>query len=536
MKLFHTWTSHRPPSDLSKRTIVASVLKFRLWVYMCMSMSWLIIPDHNPGNDVLRFELRLSDPIPCFCLSEHACSAWTSTECPTSDFHASHYVPTSLWKFFLEPLTRWDAARFLHLACRTALRDPPIGCQRGELNSCDFSDSEQAHAFFPLFPSLLRMGALSLLRLLPSSFLPPTFECLVVLTGILINLFCLVVGTMALYSLTMSILPASLELERKQQLATSACLVYGISNPATVFFATNYSESLFSTLTILGHAIYAQDKALLAIPLWMLASFARSNGSIHSLWLLVQSVGHMCHHIASRKPSKGKNQRQSIFVKVLFLVSGSILVILPIRHHDWKGYARHCQTDSPIKPSWCGESSQWFSLYGWTQRRHWNVGFFRYYEFKQLPNFLLAAPILGLSTWGVISWIYYSMLKYGKGKLPSAASMVLLDWPLRALADSVENSSMKPSTGSTHYQYLIDNPKLLGHYLLLAGLTVVGLVVAHVQISTRMILSSSPAAIWLLTYCHLQEQSLLLRRFVTIYTMLFIGLGILLHVNFLPWT
>ena len=133
------------------------------------------------------------------------------------------------------------------------------------------------------------------------------------------------------------------------------------------------------------------------------------------------------------------------------------------------------------------------------------------------------------------------MLTYGKGILLSTASMELLDWPLRALADSVKTSQGEVSTGSpspklSYYQYLIDNPRLLGHYFLLAGLTVVGLTVAHVQISTRMICSSSPAAIWLLAYCHLQEESLLLRRFVSIYTMLFMFLGVLLHVNFLPWT
>lgn len=541
--LYQAWINHRSPVALSKRTILASVFKFRLFVYLLMAISWFIIPDHNPGDDVLRFGLRLMESRPCFCLPEQACSAWTSTECPNSgSSSSSSHVPTSLWRFFLEPLTKWDAARFLHLACQPTRRDPPITCQRGEFNSCDFSDSEQAHAFFPLFPSLLRIGSLSLLRLVPSALLPPTFECLVILTGVLINLFCLVVGTMALYALTMSLLPSSLELVRKQQLATSACLVYGIWNPAIVFFATNYSESLFSALTLSGHAMYAQDKVLFSIPLWMLASYARSNGSIHSLWLLVESLGFMCHYLAYRRQSKRQDQRQSIIAKVILLISGSILVLLPIRYHDWNGFARHCQTDAVIKPSWCGENSWWFSLYGWTQHRHWNVGFWRYYEFKQLPNFLLAAPILGLSIWGVVYWIYYSLLTYGKGKLPSTVSMVLLDWPLRALADSVAKTSQADISTSTPlakfpcYHYLVDNQRLLGHYLLLAGLTVVGLAVAHVQISTRMICSSSPAAIWLLTYCHLQEESLLLRRFVAIYTILFMSLGILLHVNFLPWT
>ena len=80
------------------------------------------------------------------------------------------------------------------------------------------------------------------------------------------------------------------------------------------------------------------------------------------------------------------------------------------------------------------------------------------------------------------------------------------------------------------------NPLLLAHYAILAVLALVGIFVAHVQISTHMILSSSPAAVWFLTYLVIQSKQPLIQLVARLYPCLYILLGILLHVNFLPWT
>ena len=533
--------------NLSKRELVAKILTFRLGYLFLMATSCALIPDHSPGDDVLRFDLRLTsydDSDQCFCLPEHDCAEcvghkkmknYTFCDSPSS---SSFLLPTAAWKFALSPLTKWDAARFLHLAVRPSLRDPPPSCLKGDVSTCDFSDSEQAHAFFPFFPTLLRYLALCWVYVAPSTLLPPTFECLVVLTGFFVNTVCLVVSTLSLLSLTTAILPMTISIDSRRRVAVAACLVHGIWNPASVFFATNYSESLFSALTLAGHAAFYQQQYVVALPLWSLASWTRSNGTIHCIWLLIQMLGHISHLFGTQASKKIRQASLVSAVARIFLFAlWTIVIFLPVRYHDQSGYSRNCRNDSTIRPKWCLEGSSSFSLYGWTQRQHWNVGFFRYYELKHIPNFLLAAPILALSSLAVFLWIRDSMVAYGKGKVPSTPYMILIGWPVQALADSVASeSTFSPAPPTAVHDFLISNPKLLGHYAILAGLALVGLLVAHVQISTRMICSSSPAMTWFLTYILLQDENPRLRQFVKIYTALYMLLGVILHVNCLPWT
>lgn len=523
-----------------RKKLIIKILVFRLLYLLGMIVSSTVIPDHNPGDDVLRFDLRLDSLNTCFCLPGQSCDAslWIAgVDISLCKHHTDNFsLPSSLWAYALSPFTKWDAARFLHLALRPQSRYPPIECTYGGTTLCDFTESEQAHAFFPLFPALVRSVAMCWVNLVPAILLPPTYECLLVMTGVIINILCLIIASLALYSLTVSFLPAAVKPHDRHHVATTACLVYGIWNPASVFFATNYSESLFSALVLSGHAAFSQHLYWLALPLWMLASWTRSNGTIQAIWLLVQTLGCVCRYLTGNEKSV---QLRSMVVTTSLYLMGAALIVLPVRYHDVNGYGAHCETASHIRPSWCENASSSFSLYAWTQRRHWNVGPFHYYEVKQIPNFLLAAPILILSIAAVITWIENSILQFGEGKFPNSPYLLLVGWPIQALSSCFEetNASIreKDSTQGAH-EYLMTHPGLLAHYAILAFLTVVGLVVAHVQISTRMIMSSTPAIVWFLTYCHLQTKRTTLRRLVSVYTALFMLLGLILHVNFLPWT
>jgi phosphatidylinositol glycan class V len=307
---------------------------------------------------------------------------------------------------------------------------------------------------------------------------------------------------------------------------------------------------------------------------WMVGTYTRSNGTLHCLWLLQDGLARIILLLSDKKIGKSNVSvlGQAIAICTQSII-GAILVALPVRYHDFKGWERHC-VGSGVRPSWCSHNDEnpsvlgsSFSLYRYIQDKHWNVGFFRYYEWKQIPNFLLAAPILLLSIAGVYRWIHWALISvYGKGKAPSSYKSIFIGWPLDALSRSVSVSgaaviatttNTKRPTPSTERHLLLKNHHLLGHYAILAILTLLGLVIAHVQISTRMICSTSPAIIWFIAHCLLaspldgslkfigNEQTKNGQVFfvvkyrsilISCYIGLYMFLGIILHVNFLPWT
>jgi Mannosyltransferase (PIG-V) len=141
-------------------------------------------------------------------------------------------------------------------------------------------------------------------------------------------------------------------------------------------------------------------------------------------------------------------------------------------------------------------SSNTCDMYSAIQRQYWNVGLFRYYQVKQIPNFLLAAPVILISGITVFLCILGIMEDSVRKVLsPSTVRNVL---SLRSDRNVLSTNSKEPSSS---WEYVMRIWRaccccvccaLSGHVVHLTAVTALGLLIAHVQISTRLLCSSCP--------------------------------------------
>jgi len=77
---------------------------------------------------------------------------------------------------------------------------------------------------------------------------------------------------------------------------------------------------------------------------------------------------------------------------ILFQLYGYMLCCMPLADVT-------CDT---VYSPWCDKLIP--LPYSYIQDSYWNVGFLRYFELKQIPNFLLAVPMILLSSYAVLTY------------------------------------------------------------------------------------------------------------------------------------
>ncbi|KAF8513114.1 glycosyltransferase family 76 protein [Hysterangium stoloniferum] len=276
-------------------------------------------------------------------------------------------VQNSLLSRAVSVAVRWDAFHFLEIA------------KHGYV-------SEHQYAFMPGVPAILRAGgwlAQSTTTNATSAITrQPSAAHMIVPHFFLATLFSLAT-TRTLYALTLHYT------DSPRIALLTGYLSLLPSSPATLHLSP-YAEGWYAWGSYRGMLYCARRQWVSASVAFMFAGVFRANavllGGFIAWGMLVQPV------VEKRRLST----RTLVFAPFLVLAPS-----VPFLLHQLHGYVTFC-IPSRNRP-WCNSRVPF--VYPFVQSHYWNVGFLRYWEVAQIPNFIIAAPVLGLVFWGASTTI-----------------------------------------------------------------------------------------------------------------------------------
>ncbi|KAK7099027.1 GPI mannosyltransferase 2-like [Littorina saxatilis] len=449
--------------------------------------------------------------------------------------------------FIFGGFRRWDAIYFLHIA------------QHGYTY-------ENCVAFFPMYPLMV-----STVKILTPLCPFMSESSLLLMFAVTLNVVVFIIAAVALLRLGQIV-------TQDHQLAYCAAVLFCI-NPASVFMTAPYTETLFACLSFGGMICVHEGKLLAGAVLIGGSAFTRSNGLV--------SIGFILHYCATkyiqrltlvygarhirglRLANKLANETVIYGVGALSLV---VVSTIPFAGHQSYIYNLFCfpEDQGEVRASVAstiieygqergykvvGEShtSPWcFSplplSYSYIQSHHWGVGLLAYYTVKQIPNFILAAPVVTLSFCACYSYCC---------KNREACRVLGLMKTEKTKVETIGSHTQEEEKSGWR------NPELVVYVLHLFFLTVFGCLFMHIQVVTRFLCSASPVIYWFAAYLlqppsyskwsesHFFDSSepILLSTWWTLYSngsaagrcvlIFFMGyfvVGTVAFSNFLPWT
>ncbi|KAL3824762.1 hypothetical protein ACJIZ3_020791 [Penstemon smallii] len=464
-------------------------------------------------------------------LSPYDTSASINPPClsTNSNHHAQPQVLLPRVATAIESSIVWDGVYFIRIA------------------ECGY-EYEQSYAFLPWLPLCIYLFANTVF----APLIPVIgYRAVLGLSGYVINNVAFVFSAMFLYRLSVAVL-------KDPEVALRASILFCF-NPASIFYSSVYSESLYAFLSF-GGLYHFMNGADNYATIWLaLSGSARSNG--------VLNAGYICFR-TMLQVHKAFLSRRHYYRALKILVCGALrglCIFIPFISFQAYGYLNICMGNyvDEMRP-WC--KARLPLLYNYIQSHYWGVGFLRYFQVKQLPNFLLASPILSLA---ICSIVYYvklwpevflslgfkssslekelvvSPLSIGAeggpiiGNTENGASNVLQDDRTIRLRkktvkreDLVAQPSKSEPCGSLQCVPVVILPYVL-HLSFMVGTAVF---VMHVQVATRF-LSASPLVYWFAS--HMMRSPGIGKRwghFIWAYCAAYIFLGSLLFSNFYPFT
>jgi len=403
-------------------------------------------------------------------------------------------------RILLEGYTRWDAQHFLFIADK--------GYQL-----------EKNLAFLPLFPLLIRCIA-EMLNFITFNALS-SYSCLI-MAGFLISNLCYILSGSLLHRLTIDVF-------KSEKMADVSLTLYMV-NPASIFFHAIYTQSCYFLLVIYGLGICRKahlDKYAIikACVLFSMSSLIRSNGLLNFGYVIQSIFSSTVIPLIEGKKFKLRTSWVSELFNGLCSIMAGLTPFFALQYYLYRNLCTvnestdflsrfHSVFHSNAKPaSFC---AKFYLPYMAIHDKYWNVGFLQYFKMISLLAFVLAAPCLTISL---------------------AACKFF--W--------------RPKSNN-FLGYMFQRNGLAPHILHCFLLAVYCLLFVNVEISTRLLFSSSPLLLWfcarqfderklpslqnlgffsrmkILFYCGSFQG-----RLILIYFLGYAFVGTLLHVNFYLW-
>ncbi|KAI9027620.1 GPI mannosyltransferase 2 [Phycomyces nitens] len=296
----------------------------------------------------------------------------------SAEIQLSGDIKQSFIQRCLTAFLRWDSLYFLHIA------------EHGYVY-------EQEYAFFPVMPIAARLVTNTVLY--PFQNILGGQQYALLLGGVIVANVSFVLAAGSLFKLTQSVFGGN------QKIAFVSAVAFCVS-PPSMFMSSFYTESLFAYMSFTGMYLAAQGHYLSASVIWGITSGIRSNAIIYFGFFFYDFV---VMRIVQKQGIK------RVCTGITAAIMYSIPVFSGFGAFQYYGYTQFC-TNGNDRP-WChGRIPIMYTFVQheyWQVSTFWNNGFLEYYEIKQIPNFLLAAPIIILSVSGLWS-IFFSLGFYSK--------------------------------------------------------------------------------------------------------------------------
>lgn len=450
---------------------------------------------------------------------------------PDHDAHAFKHLESDLekndidinvWKTFTGFL-RWDAQYFFHIA------------KYGYT-------FENTLAFFPMFPLIVGQIARYLELLCPII----NIDTWLIIVFFYFNFFFFLVAATFLFLLTAFVLGS-------YDMAYKATIFFSY-NPASIFFSAPYTEVFYSSMSFAGMMVcfmcylkyrqvfvFRYQGLCYVLLLFGIATFTRSNGILNCGFIVFYAVKLYVNRV--QHASNKKYLMALKYAGVTLILC--LVVVLPFVVFQMYSYFMFCRDFDPDLPerivkmaeehnfvlpgnvsrynqSWCFDKIP--LAYSYVQSHYWNVGFLKYYEFKQIPNFLLAFPV-------VLIILYYSAMFFKHHYRNLFSYMFVANY------DSLPNVVEKRHFKIHMFPFVV-------HAVFL---TVFNVLTINVQVTTRILCSASPVLYWYCAYLFYDvpsdEFGLFCNWrcekkgiFIKLYFISYYFIGTVMFCNYLPWT